>query len=272
MAFMRLRKLTLTKTEKEKEMKMKNLLKSLMVGIALVCTSATIPSANAVGTIVHRTIRLLTGTWMCVSNNWSTANGTNFWYYSYSVGSNVLGNTQLTYLTTNTYPSGVSITTTNYGTTYPGALLTNAPVWPDLNADITPNICCQVIMNYTNAGQIFAPPNQSSELFNTGWGTNAIPWILQTNQPAFVASAGTNTVSVTLYAVSSGEFGLPDTSTSPSKSFNFTFTATGQGQVLSTNIPIAFLQGAYGVSAVVSYYATNTAAIFNAINLDGWGP
>jgi len=261
---------------------MKNLFKPLVVGIALVCMTATVSSANAAGTLVHRTVRLLSGTWLCMSNGFTSANGTNFWYYNYAVGSNVLGNAQLTSLSTNTYPNGVSITTTNYGTTYSGALLTNAPVWPDLNGDVAPNIACQLILNYTNLGAIFAPPNQSSELFNTGWGTNAIPWFLQTNQPAFTPSGttanGTNLVTVTLYAIGSGDFGLPDnasgTIATGSKVFSFTVNNPGTPWVMTTNLPTAFLQGAYGVSAVLgsSCAATNSGTIFNALNIVGWGP
>ena len=210
-----------------------------------------LPLAAQATTVKHVTERMLTGAYLCVlTNTTATITTSNLQFYSYAAGTNILS------LQTNVLGNFTS------------AALQNAAVFPDINADVNPNIALQVVMGYTN--QLFSLGVQSPVMINTVW-TNA--------QPAAIPSVGsTNQYTITLTAVSSAEFPV-DQSVPTFKTFSVTGEYTnGVPYVFSTNLPTSFLQGAYAVSPSITIGAgTNGTAglnvvIFNALNLTGWTP
>ena len=231
---------------------MKKYILGFIIGLGLILQTQA-------STMVHKSIRMLTGTYLILSNTTTTANYTpfnssNVWFYSYAAGTNIQ-----------------SQTTNAVGMFYPYALST-ASMWPDMNADIAPNVALQVVLGYTNS--LFTAGVQSPVMINTVWTNPA---------PAAEQPTGTNNVTITLNAVGSGDFGVPDTgvgSTAPIKSFTFTFgitNASGNGTpvVITTNLPTAFLQGLYAVYPTISVApltsSTNTL-VLNGLNLVGWSP
>jgi len=195
---------------------------------------------------LHVTQRFVNGTYLCVSNSQTlTQSASNSWYFSYQAGTNLLGGA--------TNASGVAA---------PGPLV-DASVSPNLNGDVNNNVAMQVILGYTN--KLFLPPNMSSSMVATMW-TNVLSKF--TN-----ATAQTNTVTITVYPVSSEEFNVADTA---GKSFSFAVIQTnGIPTVLSTNLPTALLQGEARLRITVANGAqagTGLGVIVNAINLVGSRP
>ena len=202
-------------------------------------------SAFAV-TPTHFTQRLITGTYLCLSNGTAlTTGGTNSYYYSYSAGTNVLS-----------------------GSTNAAGMLIPSPVnagviFPDANVDINPNLALQVVIGFTN--NLFLAGVQSPVMLNTVW-TNPAPYL--TN-----GVVSTNSLQITLTAMSSGDFNVPDTT--GSKTFTFTVGQTNQvATVTTTNLPTAFLQGCYGFTIAGTNTVTGAGqgVIINGINLVGWKP
>lgn len=222
-------------------------IRSLILGAVLVgmVASAITPT--------HFTARSITGTYLCLSNATTITGGStfalgassNFWYYSYALGTNVLVGS-----------------TNSYGNVQ-GSPISDLALYPDANVDVNPNLSVQVVLGYTN--QLFLTGVQTPVMYNTVW-TNPVP--VFTN-----ATAGTNQVTFTFVPVSSGEFGLGDTVAS--KAWSFTVWQTnGIPTVLSTNLPTSLLQGASALrwSATNANTGTTPGPIINAVNLTGWKP
>ena len=238
--------------------KFKNIAKSALLG----CVVLLAPAIANAGTAVHVTERMINGTYLCVSNSTTASiSASNQWYYGYQYGTNVLGGSVPFTIQTNWPSQGVN--TTNYFNPVPSPLV-NVGVFPDINADVNPNVALQIVIGYTN--QLFALGVQSPVLINTVW-TNPAPF--------FAGNIGaTNSWTVTLTPVATGDFPLD---TLPTKTFSVSGLWTnGVPLVLTTNVPTAFLQGLKAVSPSITVGPGTNAApngiVFNAINLTGWSP
>jgi hypothetical protein len=212
---------------------------ALLGASALFATAAT-PS--------HYTSRGINGTWLCVSNSQTVSQtSSNAWYFNYAIGTNV------------------NAINTNSAGAYYSTPLTDLPVYSDAFADVSPNLAIQVIVGFTNSA--FYPPNFTPTMANLVW-TN--PSALFTN-----GITQTNTLTISVFPVSSSEFGLADTYTS-AKSFTFTVYQTNQvGNVLTTNLPTSLLQGASALRWSVANGAqagVGQGCIINAVNIVGWKP
>ena len=226
--------------------KFKFLKSAVLVGTLALATVASAITPN------HFTERGITGTYLCLSNSAGVSGGasfalgasSNFWYYSYAAGTNVL------------------VGSTNNAGILASSPIGDLPIYPDANVDINPTLALQVVLGYTN--QLFLTGVQSPVMINTVW-TNPVP--------VFTNSAvQTNTVVITVVPVSSGEFGLADTA---SKGFSFTVIQTNQIPItVTTNLPNSLLQGSYSLrwSATNTATGTGQGVIFNALNLTGWKP
>ena len=219
---------------------MKKKLISIGLGLAMA------GSARAT-TVTHFTSRMINGALLCVSNSVTiTTASTNYNYYQYSAGTNVLAGG-----------------TNAAGNLIPYAL-TDAQLVPDINADVNPNLAIQVVIGYTN--NLFLSGVTSPVMYNTVW----------TNPTSFFGNSvtQTNTATITLSPISSGDFTLPDTT--GVKTFSFTVNQTNQTPVvLTTNLPVAFLQGAWGLRASVAVGAgtgNGTGMILNGLSLVGFKP
>lgn len=251
----------------------KELKNKLIIGVAVAATSIScFAGGNPVSHFTYRMI--FGGTAVCISNSTSLfpANS-NFWYYSYASGTNVLGGTTPFTIYTN-YPT-VGINQTNLLSPVPSPICIGN-LWSDLNGDVNPNIACQIIIGYTNIVIVPSGGYQTPTLINTVW-TN--PTSFFTNP--VTALAATNTVTVQLIGIGSldmgpGFFDLGATIPIP-RIFQFTCVqSNSQPIVVVTNIPTSFLQGLAAVYPVVS--TTNSAGgggqgiILDALNLIGWKP
>jgi hypothetical protein len=219
--------------------------KLISLGLGL-CLSGTAMAA----TPVHFTDRLLTGTYLCLSNSVTFLSGsTNQVYYSYSAGTNVLAGAT----------NGANMTI--------ASPLGFGDIVPDVNADVNPNLALQVIVGYTN--KLFLAGVQSPVMLNTVW-TNPVPFMIP-------GTGQTNTLTVTLTPVSSGDFLVADTAEGL-KSFTVVMGQTnGVASVVTTNLPVGFLQGCakFSVSLACGTGTTNAAGagiVVDAVNLVGWKP
>lgn len=235
-----------------------NIIKKLKVNVGttllLLCFTITPFTSFA---LVHKTERFLSGTMLYVTNSSAyTSAASNFWYYSYAAGTNVLAGA-----------------TNNAALTWPSPVNT-VPIFPDINGDVNPNLAIQFIAGITNSGPVnqflFYPPNFTPSMVSTIW-TNPAP-------VAFTIS--TNVVTVVVAPKDSNEFYISPTPSALwaySKTFTFAFTnINGRPLVGQTNLPTGFLQGASGLQ-IVSIGVTNAGdggigAVINGINLVGWSP
>lgn len=223
---------------------MKKKLNKFIIGLGVMLGICNMSDA---ATIVHVTNRLLTGTYLCVSNGTTVSpTASNAWYYSYSAGTNVIGGS------------------TNAAGTYYASPIVLGGLFPDMNADVNPNVALQIVIGYTN--NLFLPSGQSPTMLNTVW-TNPSPVFLP--QPT-----ATNAWSVTLTPVASKEF--PMDGPVVGKSFTISgFYTNGVPMVITTNLPVALLQGCYALAPSITVGTGTNAAngvVFNAINITGWTP
>jgi hypothetical protein len=219
------------------------------IALLAIVGSAFVASANSVTHVSESFIN--TGTYLCVSNgvpfNYTTAS--NVWFYSYPVGTNVLA---------------LGGTNAN-GILYPQAVV-DAPVFPDINADVNPNIAITVVEGANTNLPIQYPQ------------TSAIGNLAVSTATAYAPFSGTqvvtNTTTYTFATISEGGFGFADTA--GGKTFSFSVSQTNNTlAVISTNVPTSFLQGARAIRLVsVSNTSTGTGpgVVVDAVKLTGWTP
>lgn len=229
-------------------MKLNNVIRSLSVGLAVLGTSLT---SFAGTTIVHKVATFINnGTYLCLTNNstWSYLSASNIWFYSWTVGTNVLA------------LGG----TNSAGVLYPPAIVDVPSMADDDQGDVNPNLAIQVIMGvYTN----FPLPSVQSPAFLNTISTNPVPTVF-TNEVS-----STNTVTFTFAAES---YGFADNYKTSTKTFVFTMQQTNNVPlVFTTNLPTTFISGAEKIR-LVSMTADskgdggNNGAMIDAINEVGW--
>ena len=224
----------------------------------LISLGGTLMVGSAVaGTMSHDTADFINnGTYLSISNNmtWNFGSASNAYFFSYSSGTNVYA----------------SSTNGNAATLLNPPAVVDVDVYPDMNADVNPNVAITVTAGvYTNYN---LARYQSPVYIQQTNFVGAFNGLMPTNTTA------TNTVTFTFVPLADGE--NPDQSgpyQGINKSFVFTFipTTNNAAVTITTNLPTGFLQGIRKIrlaSIGVSSVSTSPGVTIDRIRLVGWKP